>query len=269
MIFIYLSSLLFRLQLNIFKMRVIFFLLIIVLFAQCTQYKNLVYLQQDKSTTDSARLAAIDKYELRPGDLLHVRVFSPDPAINQMFNFESSDSRSNYNDISLYLNGFQINDSSHIELPVIGVIDLENKSMAEARKTIADSVNAYVSDASVRVKLLSYRVNVIGEVSQPGVKTVYRHQSNIFEVLGMAGDINPMGDRTEVEVFRQYEGKKLKVTIDLSQFSALSSPAYHIYPNDVIYVKPLKAKAFRENIPIISLSLTTITTFLLILNYFR
>ncbi len=250
-------------------MRVIYLLLIFVLFAQCTQYKKLVYLQQDETSGDSARLAAIERYELKPGDLLHVRVFSPEPTINEMFNFESDQTRSNYNDISLYLNGFQINDSSHIELPVIGVIDLEKQTMAEARQTIADSVNTYISDASVRVKLLSYRVNVIGEISRPGVVNVYRHQSNIFEVLGMAGDINPMGDRTQVEVYRKHEGSKLKMTIDLTQFDALSSPAYYIYPNDIIYVRPLRAKAFRDNIPIISLSLTTLTTFLLILNYFR
>ncbi len=224
---------------------------------------------QSEEASDSLKIAAIEQYKLQPGDLLHVRVYSPDPTVNQLFNFESGQARSNYNDISLYLNGFQLDDSSRIELPIIGYIELQNRTFDHAKQIIADSVSRYINDASVNVKLLSYRVTVLGEVRSPGMLTIYRNNSTIFDVLSLVGDIDMLGDREEVMVVRDVKGHKKRFIIDLTQIEAMESPAYHIYPNDIIYIKPLKASIFRDNIPIISLSLSTLTTFLLILNYFR
>jgi polysaccharide export outer membrane protein len=247
-------------------MRIFFLILLTALLASCTQYKKIVYLQNEKSK-DSVKVAAIEKYILKPGDLLHIKVYSPDPSINSMFNFETSQIQGNYNDISLYLSGFQLDDDSNIELPVIGQISLFDKTMSEAREIISDSVDSYINDATVISKLLSYRVTVFGEVNNSGIVNVYRNQSTIFDVLSSVGDINSLGDRRRVEVLRQEENIKKKYIIDLTKFESLSNPVYNIYPGDIIYVKPLRAKIFRENIPIITLSLTTITTFLLILNY--
>jgi polysaccharide export outer membrane protein len=186
-----------------------------------------------------------------------------------MFNFDSDQARSNYNDVSIYLSGFQLDDDNNIELPVIGKISLADKTMAEAREIISDSVDSYINNATVNTKLLSYRTTVLGEVARTGVINVYRHHSTIFDVLSSAGDINSLGDRRRVEVLRQIGPIKKKIIIDLTRFEALNNPAYHVYPGDIVYVKPLRAKIFRENIPIITLSLTTLTTFLLILNYFK
>ena len=249
-------------------MRIGLFIISVIIFASCTQYKKIVYLQNEEAK-DSVKVAAIEKYRLNPGDLLHIKVYSPDPSINSMFNFESDQARSNYNDISLYLSGFQLDDDSNIELPVIGKISLMGKTMAEARQAISDSVDSYINDATVMSKLLSYRVTVLGEVNNTGIVNVYRHHSTIFDVLSTVGDINSLGDRRRVEVLRQEGLVKKKYIVDLTKLEAMSSPVYNVYPGDIIYVRPLRAKIFRENIPIITLSLTTITTFLLILNYVK
>jgi polysaccharide export outer membrane protein len=249
-------------------MRHLLFIVLIIIFASCTQYKKIVYLQNE-DLADSVKVAAIEKYKLMPGDLLHVKVYSPDQSINAMFNFDVDQNRSNYNDVSIYLSGFQLDDQSNIELPIIGKVSLQNKTMAEAQKIISDSVDSYINEAIVVSKLLSYRVTVLGEVSRTGVVNVYRHHSTIFDVLSTVGDINSLGDRRKVEVLRQTGAIKTKYIIDLTKFEAINNPAYNIYPGDIVYVKPLRAKIFRENIPIITLSLTTVTTFLLILNYLK
>lgn len=247
-------------------MRIAIFIFSVIIFSGCTQYRKIVYLQ---SNVDKQKVAAMEAYTLRAGDLLHVKVYSQDPGVGNMFNIEADNSRLNYNDVSLYLSGFQIDDNLHIELPIVGQLDLSNKTLSEARKVISDSVNSYINDAIVNVKLLSYRITILGEVGRPGLLTVYHHNSTIFDVLSQSGDITSLGNRTDVEVLRSLSGETVKLHLDLTRLDALNNPAYYIYPNDVVYVKPLKAKIFRDNIPIISLSLTTITTFLLILNYVK
>lgn len=247
-------------------MRILILFLSVIVLSGCTQYKKIVYLQSD---ADNQKVTAMESYVLRTGDLLHVRVSSQNSGVGEMFNIDSENSRVNYNDVSLYLSGFQLDENLRIELPIVGQIDLTNKTLSDARKIISDSVNSYINDAIVNVKLLSYRITVFGEVESPGLLTVYRDHSTIFDVLSLAGDITTLGNRTDVEVLRQSGDEKLRLHIDLTQFDALSNPAYYIYPNDIVYVKPMKAKIFRDNIPIISLTLTTITTFLLILNYIK
>jgi polysaccharide export outer membrane protein len=186
-----------------------------------------------------------------------------------MFNLEGNDNRSHYNDISIYLTGFLIDDNNRIELPIIGEIDLKGSTLASAKEIITDSVSNYIREATVNIKLLSYQVTVFGEVGASGVKSIYRSQSTIFDVLSNSGDISELGDRTDVVVLRKNGDVQQKLHIDLTDMASLGNPAYNIYPNDVIYVKPLRAKIFRNNIPIISLTLTTLTTFLLILNYIK
>lgn len=247
-------------------MRIVILVLSVIVFSGCTQYKKIVYLQSD---ADNQKVTAMEAYVLRTGDLLHVRVSSQNSGVGEMFNIDSENSRVNYNDVSLYLSGFQLDENHCIELPIVGQIDLTNKTLSDARKIISDSVNSYINDAIVNVKLLSYRITVLGEVESTGLFTVYRNHSTIFDVLSLAGDITTLGNRTDVEVLRQSGNEKVRLHIDLTQLDALNNPAYYIYPNDIIYVKPLKAKIFRDNIPIISLTLTTITTFLLILNYIK
>jgi polysaccharide export outer membrane protein len=248
-------------------MRAIIALLIFILMTGCTQYKKIVYLQEED--INEQKVAALESYLLRPGDMLHVKLYSPDQNVNSMFNLEGNDNRSNYNDISIYLTGFLIDDNNRIELPIIGEIDLKGSTLASAKEIITDSVSNYIREATVNVKLLSYQVTVFGEVGAPGVKSIYRSQSTIFDVLSSSGDISTLGDRTDVVVLRKSGDVQQKLHIDLTDMASLGNPAYNIYPNDVIYVKPLKAKIFRDNIPIISLTLTTLTTFLLILNYIR
>lgn len=247
-------------------MRCALFLLFIFVFSGCTQYKKIVYFQ---SESDNQKVAAIELYTLRTGDLLHVKVYSQDATIGNMFNFDSEQSRTVYNDVSLYLSGFQLDDNMQIELPIVGKIDLSGKNLTEARKTISDSVNNYITDAIVNVKLLSYRITVLGEVGRSGLLTVYRDYSTIFDVLTLAGDVTTLGDRTDVEIFRKVGDEQQRIHIDLTQLDAIGNNGYYIYPNDIVYVKPLRAKIFRDNIPIISLTLTTLTTFLLILNYIK
>ena len=141
--------------------------------------------------------------------------------------------------------------------------------MSSIKEIISDSVNSYINNATVKVKLLSYRVTILGDINRPGIVQVYHNRATIFDVIASVGDVKEMADRKHIEVIRQVNGGKIKIPIDLTNSEVINSRGFYIYPNDIIYVKPLKASILRSNIPIYSLFMSSLTTFLLILNYFK
>ena len=77
----------------------------------------------------------------------------------------------NYGDISgQFLNGFQIDMMGNVTLPIIGKINVINRTVAEAQNEIQRKADEYLNNATVKVKLLSFKVTVLGEVKNPGVR---------------------------------------------------------------------------------------------------
>ena len=87
-----------------------------------------------------------------------------------------------------------------------------------------------------------------------------------MEAISRAGDITDYGDRKRIVVIRPTEVGSQVFRLDLTDKNILSSPGFNLYPNDVVYVEPLKSKSFKLNIPVASLFLTSISTLILILN---
>ena len=65
----------------------------------------------------------------------------------------------------------------------------------------------------------------------------------IFEALALAGDMTLFSVRDEVKLMREDEnGKRTVYELDLTRADVANSPYFYIQQNDVIYVKPTKAK---------------------------
>ncbi len=61
-------------------------------------------------------------------------------------------------------------------------------------------------------------------------------------LLGLAGDITEYGDRNDVILARNENGKNLRINIDLTSSEFMASEYYYIRPNDMVYVKPMRKK---------------------------
>ena len=89
---------------------------------------------------------------------------------------------------------------------------------------------------------MSFKVTVLGEVKNPGVQSMSNERLTILEALGKAGDLLPSGQRENILVMREVDGKRLTYRIDLTKAkSVVNSPAYYLQQNDVIYVTPNSA----------------------------
>jgi polysaccharide export outer membrane protein len=220
-----------------------------VAFTSCVPKKKMVYLQSEDNNQDSVFLYERIDYRLQVNDIIDVKIVSLDEDVNKLFNSNNSTNSNsvaqtaNYGDL-YYVTGYNIDDSGNIDLPIVGEVNIVNKSLVEAKREIESKVNRYFPKYYLAVKLGGIRFSAIGEFNRPGKYTILQNQATIFEALALAGDLNMVASRRDVKIIRQYpEGTKIH-TIDLLDKNLIHTPYYFIQPNDVIYIEPLKAMSW-------------------------
>ena len=101
---------------------------------------------------------------------------------------------------------------------------------------------AFIRDAIVNTKIMSFKVTILGDVRAPGTQTFTGERLTVLEAIGRAGDLNNSAKRDHVQVVREEDGKRVVYDIDLrDQASIFESEAYYLQQNDVVYVKPNKS----------------------------
>ena len=90
----------------------------------------------------------------------------------------------------------------------------------------------------VNIQLLNFKFTVLGQVRTPGTYSAVTERMSILEAIGMAGDLLVTGERKNVKLIREENGKIKEYNLDLTKTDLLQSPAYYIRQNDVIYVEP-------------------------------
>lgn len=247
-----------------------FILALIIIFSSCTTHKQITYLQNvDSIPSGTVYYKQPLEYYIQNGDILYIRVMTLNEDINEMINTFSTRYSQNLfqNEISLFLYGYSVSDSGYVDVPSLGEVKVIGLTVEEAKEVIKQKVDESIRNATVIVKLISYKFSVVGEVHKPGVYKNYNNQLTILEAISMAGDITDYGNRHRVLVIRPTKTETKTFRVDLTDKSLLSSEAFFLIPNDMVYVEPIKSKTFRINIPTMALVLSTITTLILVLSF--
>jgi polysaccharide export outer membrane protein len=96
----------------------------------------------------------------------------------------------------------------------------------------------------VTVEYVHLCFNVLGEVNRPGHYSIDREHPTLLDAISMAGDLTIQGERKNVLVIRNENGKKKTYRINLQNGKdVLHSPAFYLQQNDVIYVEPNNFRA--------------------------
>jgi polysaccharide export outer membrane protein len=138
--------------------------------------------------------------------------------------------------------GYLIDAAGEIAFPIIGKLKMAGLSRLAATEMIKEKLKPYINNPIVNIRVLNYKVTVLGDVKNPGTFTIPNERITLLEALGLAGDMLITGKRENVLVIREVEGKKTEMRIDLTSRQLYSSPAYYLHQNDVIYVEPNKTK---------------------------
>jgi polysaccharide export outer membrane protein len=187
-------------------------------------------------------------YRLQPRDIISVKVKTLDTESSEYFNTDNGNAFNMLNPASIYLSGYSLDDNGNITLPELGALKVGGLTVIEAQKKIQESLSTYLNKATILVKLVSFRITVLGEVRSPGQYFVYNDQVTLLEGLGMAGDLTEFGNRENITLIRQNGDNLGGVRLNLKETDILSSKFYYLQPNDVLYVQPLKVKNTRGNL---------------------
>jgi polysaccharide export outer membrane protein len=242
--------------------------ILIASLVSCTQYKDMVLLQSGKDGNTTTFNAVPPAYKIQKRDVLYIQVLSLNQEVTQVINSTNTTNTPQLsNDASMFIYGYNVSDSGYVELPIIGKINVFDKTIEEAKMEIGKQASVFLKDATIIVKLISFKFSVLGEVKIPGVYQNFNNQLTVLEAIGKAGDITPYGNRHKILVVRPgTEGTKT-FRLDITKVEILNSEGFFLLPNDIIYVEPVKSYNFKVNIQNVSLLLTGISTLILVLNY--
>lgn len=79
---------------------------------------------------------------------------------------------------------------------------------SELTDMMTEKISAYVKSPIVTIQIRNFKVSVLGEVNKPGTVNVPNERLSVLDALGMAGDLTIYGNRTNVLLIRDNNGKK-------------------------------------------------------------
>ena len=244
-------------------------LIIVITFHACAPYRKTIYIQDETLTGGVPKYYENKKFEYRiqTNDVLHIRVLSADQEINNTFNINNNAGGNFGNPGSLYISGYSVDHQGNISLPIVGKLSVRNLTLFEVQNLVQQSIDVYLKNATVIVKLINFRITVLGEVTRPGSFVINNAQANLFEALGQAGDIQQFGNKENVRIMRQTSDGAEVVSLDITKSDIMNSKYYYLQPNDVIYIEPLRSKTQRANLQPLTVTFAAISTIILLLNF--
>lgn len=241
----------------------------------CRSHRDMTYLSElSQSFTGTEVLAPAFTYHVKPFDNLFISIISGNTELDEIYNpmvvgYGKSNNQNNMwnTQASQFVNGYLVDEDGEITLPIFGKIRVLNLTLNECEQTIRNQATQFLKDATVKVRLLNYRVTVIGEVVSPGVYYSYNPSLNIFDVVGLGGGSKNTADLSKVLLVREKDKVVETYRLNLNSAGVIGSPGFKIYPNDVVIVQPARLKTAELRQPVLSLVFSSITTFLLMLNF--
>ncbi|MFT4666658.1 MAG: polysaccharide export outer membrane protein [Ulvibacter sp.] len=230
--------------------RYLFFALILssLFFSSCRSHKDLIYFQNLDNYPDSS-IYEVLKYNtptINYGDILAINVYSFDPRASIPFNNHISST----SEAEVSITGspeYLISEDGKINFPVLGSFPVVGLTQKEVEEVLIDRLKeGYIKDPVVDVRLVNFNITVLGEVGS-GIIEIPNNRVNIIEALAMAGDISIYGDRKNVLLIREEDGKREFARVDITDAGIFNSPYFNLQNNDIIYLEPLKYKTTDQN----------------------
>ena len=145
---------------------------------------------------------------------------------------------------------YLVNNQGEIDFPVLGRLKISGLTKNECEALIREKLIPYLKETPiVNVRMVNYKISVLGEVKSPGTFTVSNEKVNVLEALAMAGDMTVYGVRDNVKLVRENaNGERIIQTLKLNDADLIRSPYFYLQQNDILYVSPNKTVARNSDI---------------------
>jgi polysaccharide export outer membrane protein len=230
-------------------------------FTACKLKEKLVYF--NKNSIDSNSTAVFNPIKIKIDDYISVQVSDLDNETVSLFNPKlRSDNTEEF--------GYLVDVTGQIALPVIGKISVLGLTKTDAEELIAKRLKEYLKNPIVQIRILNFKVTVLGDVKSPGTFNINSQRLSVLDAIGMAGDLKMNGLRNNILVVREDNGIKKEYRLDLTSKSVLTSPVFYLHQNDVVYVEPnlnsrMESTMFRSTTQFIISTITPILSIIILL----
>jgi len=135
-----------------------------------------------------------------------------------------------------------VDSKGYIKFPIIGSIHVGGMTTEQLTEYLTKEISKEVKDPVVDVRILNFMVSVGGEVKTPSRIPISSQRMTVLDALAQAGDLTEYGERSNILVIREEDGKRTFAHLDLNEAETLSSPYFYLKQNDYIYVSPNNIK---------------------------
>ncbi|MFT6937533.1 MAG: polysaccharide export outer membrane protein [Saprospiraceae bacterium] len=262
--------------------KTIFFFIITASVTSCVQYEELVYFRKiDKEKSPRPQfpndtIQNLVALRIQKNDVLSITINTFDMELSAPFNLVNSQLAANAQggSVSPFIS-YIVDEKGQIDFPVLGKLTLQGLTISEAKDSIHQALLTYLKDPVVNMRLISFRVSVMGEVNKPGTFIINNDRITVLEALTMSGDLTAYSNRTNILVVREQDGIRKFGELNLQSAEIFKSEYYYLKQGDIVYIEPTEDKEaairdqFAEYVPWISTAIQAISTTITIIAVFR
>ena len=223
----------------------------------CVNSKKLAYFNNIPRDT-TVQMQAIPKlFKINKNDLLQITIQSLDVQAMAAFNQSSTSAASGGTLPSAAAAsasgaptggtnaGYLVDEKGNITLPLLGIVKAEGFTKEELAEEIKKEFidKKIILDPIVTIRVLNYKITILGEVNHPGVIPVPNEKITLPEALGLAGDLTVYGRRDNALLVRMVGNKLVYKRFSLNNDQIFDKDLYYLQNNDLIYIEGNKAKA--------------------------
>lgn len=224
--------------------------------ASCSPKQNLTYFSDitTQLATDGAITTSPSEIKIQPNDELLINVTSQIPAATAIYNLPlnqamtSIDITENNTSNMTRMQTYIVDSRGNINFPSLGPVHVEGMTTLDLAEYLEKRISEDVTDPYVRVELVNFKVKVMGEVTKPGTKTVRTEKYNVFDAIADAADMTVYGQRDQVYVLREENGKMEYHRLNLNDSKVMESPYFYLKQNDVVVVQPSKSRVSQATV---------------------
>lgn len=213
--------------------------LLCLVLAGCKAPEKVLYLQ-DLNLPLEQPLVQTGGMKIQKDDLLQINILANNPEVAKPFNLMAQISGMGTTSSNPEQTAYLVDASGNIDIPVLGRMTVEGLTTEEVKNAISKQLQEknLIKDPVITVRILNFKVSVLGEVKNPGVVDVKGERITVLEALSKAGDLTIQGRRDHVAIIREVDGKRTVNYLDLKSKNIFDSPYYYLKQNDVVYVEP-------------------------------
>jgi polysaccharide export outer membrane protein len=246
----------------------------LIFLSSCASTEKLVYLNDLKGIGNySEEIKNKIASKIQPYDQLSITVSTMSSESNMLFNngvMQAAGGVGSNTTSTQNSTEYLVSENGTINFPVLGKVELAGLTTEQAIAKMTAEIKKSVKNPIVNIRVLNFKITVLGEVNRPSTFVVPSGKINIFEAIGLAGDLTAYGKRDNIMIIREKDSARSISRLNLTSKNILNSPSFYLQQNDVIYVEPVKVRALQTSsstfyLPVISLTITILSALVLIL----